>query len=389
MLKNTPLFALGFRPFFLGALLFSLVAMALWAGIYFFGVNLRTGLGSPMQWHAHEMIFGYCGAVIAGFLLTSVRNWSGRPTLTGLPLMLLFLSWLLARISFFLPVGSLWLAAVFTALFYLGLMVGIGRPLIQARQWRNMGVLAKLGLIVASDLCFFLGVAGLIGDGLRIGLYSGFYLVVSLVLMMCRRLIPFFTEGGVGAPVVLKNSTALDRSLLLLFLPFWLVETFWPAHLVGTVLAVALALLHGVRWSGWLTPGIWRRPLLWVLYLAYGSLILGFVLRGMSGFLPLSPRLPLHAFAVGGVGLVTAGMLARVTLGHTGRNIHAPPALLAWGFVCLLLAGLSRVLLPLVDLTHYGLWVGLSQLFWVVGFGLLSIILVPMLVAPRIDGQPG
>jgi uncharacterized protein involved in response to NO len=387
--KYTAVSALGFRPFFLIAGLYGVVSIAVWSAVYSLHWDIELGAASPLGWHAHEMVFGYCGAVIAGFLLTAVRNWTGLPTLSGGPLLALVSLWLAARILPFVGGAPVWLIGCFDIGFYLGFVISIGIPLIRTKQWLNLSVWTKVVFILASDVLYYLGVWAVIPNGVYLGIYSGFYLIAGLILMMCRRLIPFFTERGVGYPVTLANSKTLDTIALVLFLLFWIAELALPNHMLGAALSGVLAVLHGIRLVWWHTPGIWKKPLLWILFLAYGFFVVGFVLRTLSAFLPISPFLGLHAFAVGGVGLVTIGMMARVTLGHTGRDIQKPPAALVPVFGLLFLAVCCRVILPLADMSRYGVWIGLSQILWTASFALFVLVYAPMLVKPRVDGAPG
>ncbi len=381
---------LGFRPFFLAASLFAALAMLVWLVV--FGGYLALPLsGIPaIAWHGHEMIFGYSMAVITGFLLTAVRNWTGIATVRGIPLLILLLCWLLARLllalgdSAFIPY-----AATFDLLFNLGFLVAIAIPVVRARNWGQIGILVKIALMAASNLAFYLGAAGVLASGIVIGLYSGLYLVLALILMLSRRVLPFFIERGVGYPVQLTNRKWLDISSVVLFLVFWLADILRPNGLVVSLLALVLLVLHGVRIIGWYTPGIWKKPLLWSVYLGYASIIAGFALKAAVYPFNLSPYLALHAFAAGGVGLVTAGMMARIALGHTGRDVGDPPPVLAPIFLLLVAAALVRVALPLLDVMHYRLWVTLSQSLWIAAFTWLSLRYLPILIGPRVDGQDG
>ncbi|TNG03054.1 MAG: NnrS family protein, partial [Gammaproteobacteria bacterium] len=218
----------------------------------------------------------------------------------------------------------------------------------------------------------------------RIGLYSGIYLIIALIFVMGRRVMPFFIEKGVDYPVQLKNRQWLDVSSLVLFLAFWIADLVRPDTLPVALLALALLVLHAIRLVGWYTPGIWKKPLLWVLYVGYGWLVTGFALKAAVVFIGISPFLPLHAFAYGGIGMITLGMMARVTLGHTGRNVFdPPPVLLFWMFALLLCGAVIRVLLPLLDPAHYMAWIGLSQGLWIIAFTLFLTIFLPMLIRPR------
>lgn len=383
------LLQLGFRPFFAGAVAFAVVAMLLWMVITLFGWQPRPYGLSAQLWHAHEMLYGYALAVIAGFLLTAIRNWTGVDTIKGIPLLLLFLLWLVARVMpFFSDVIPLIFTAAIDTLFMLLLIAASLLPILKARQWHNLGILSKLVLLLAGNVLFYAGVSGMLANGVRWGLYSGLYLVLALIFVMGRRVIPFFIEKGVAYPVQVRNWKWLDVSSLLLFLLFWIADVFMQDMLYTSVLAGVLCVLHAARLIGWYTPGIWRRPLLWILYLAYAVIVVGFALKALVP-LGVSAFLALHAFAVGGIGMMTIGMMARVSLGHTGRSIAELPGVLSWAFYALGLAALFRVLVPLLVQGHYIWWIAASQLLWVIGFSLLLFVFLPMWWRPRVDGRPG
>lgn len=381
---------LGFRPFFLVAGLSAILAITLWAAVRSFGLDLGPLPVAATQWHGHEMVFGYSLAVVAGFLLTAVYNWTGIRTASGAVLFSMALLWLLARIGWVMPA---WIPMSITAgadlLFMTFLSIALLRPVFKVRQWKQLGIIAKVVLLMVANGLFYAGVFGLLEDGVRMGLYLGLYLVIALIMTMGRRVIPFFIEKGVGCPFQPKNWRWLDIASLLLFLLFTVVEVFYALPRVSALLAAALFLLHGLRLWGWYTPAIWTKPLLWVLFLGYGWLVIGFALWVLVWLLALSPFIALHAFAVGGVGLITLGMMARVALGHTGRNVFDPPAGLTPIFGLLLMAALLRVFGPLWLPLHYEVWLWLSQGFWVAGFAAFLWLYAPMLLRPRTDGRWG
>ena len=383
------LFNLGFRPFFLFAGLFSIVSMSAWVAIYLGWAAPSDTKLAPQQWHAHEMIFGYAMAVVAGFLLTAVRNWTNIPTLSGAKLALLLASWLSARLLMLLAPAQLFPIFIFDVGFNLALAVAIAIPLIQAKQMKQLGIVSKIVLLGAANALFYLGTLGVLVEGVRWGLYSGLYLILSLIFVMARRVVPFFIERGVGYPVQLINHTWVDRSSLVLVLLFWLVDVFTPWTAFAAGLAAALFVVHTIRLLGWHTPGVWKKPLLWVLFLGYGSAVFGFLLKALSAVLPLSPYLAVHAFAVGGVGLMTVGMMARVALGHTGRSIQEPPKLLTLMIALLAAALMARVLLPWAMPAWYPRWIEITAVLWVGAFALFVAVYGPMLIKPRVDGQPG
>lgn len=384
------LFYLGFRPFFLGAALFSVTTMSWWMAVYIFSWQSRPLDISPASWHAHEMIFGYSIAVIAGFLLTAVKNWTGIQTPHRVPLALLFLLWLVGRVlPYFSQTVPVNLIAFVDSLFLGILFLVVALPVIRAKQWKQVGVLSKILLMLASNVTFYLGVTGVLEKGIHWGLYSGLYLILSLIFVMGRRVIPFFIERGVDEPVQLTNREWLDRSSLVLFIGFWVADVFIAEPKLTAALAGILFLLHAVRLLDWYTSAMWRKPLLWVLYVAYGFLVLGFLFKATFPVSGLSPYLAIHAFTVGGIGLITLGMMSRVALGHTGRNVKKPPGILPWILSLVLAGAIVRVIFPLVSANQYTLWIGLSQVLWIMAFVLFLLVYSPILLKPRVDGRYG
>jgi uncharacterized protein involved in response to NO len=380
---------LGFRPFFSGAALFAVVLMLVWMGLYTLGWHWQPALPA-VTWHAHEMVFGYGMAVIAGFLLTAVKNWTGVQTLHGIPLLLLFLLWLTARLLLLAGgAGVLVWAALADGLFNVLLVLALAWPVFKVRQFKQFGIVSKILLLTLANLLFYAGVLEIYPWGLQAGLYSGIYLIMALIFVMSRRVLPFFIERGVPQDVTLTNRAWLDGASLLLFVGFWIADIAAPDSLPVAVLAGLLCVLYSIRLVDWHTPGIWRMPLLWVLYLAYVSIVVGFALKVAVYLFGLSPFLPLHAFTYGGIGLFTLGMMARVTLGHTGRNILEPPATVSWMFGLVLVGSIVRVVLPLLDAARFTLWMGLSQVLWIIAFSLFLVTFLRMLYQPRTDGQPG
>ena len=389
-MNNCAFLNLGFRPFFAGAAIFSVLSTLVWLAIYTVGGEWQPAGLPAVNWHAHEMIFGYGLAVIAGFLLTAVKNWTGVQTLHGLPLLLLFLLWSVARGLLLVgDAGLLVWAAVADLLFNLVLLLALAWPVFKVRQFKQFGIVSKVLLLMLANLLFYIGVLAPYPWGLQAGLYSGVYLIMALIFVMSRRVMPFFIERGLGGTVTLTNRGWLDGASLLLFVAFWLADIFDPDSLVVAGLAAGLCALHGFRLAGWYAAGIWKQPLLWVLFLAYLALVIGFALKAAVSVLGISPLLSLHAFTYGGIGLFTLGMMARVTLGHTGRNIMEPSPVVAWMFGLLAVGSVVRVALPLLDAGHYVFWIGLSQLIWVLAFLLFLWVYLPMLLRARADGQPG
>jgi len=318
-----------------------------------------------------------------------VRNWTHIQTLRGYPLAGLAIVWLLARLAGWMIPGQVLPMMVMDLLFDLWLIFAIFGPILRAKQYDQIGIASKLVLLLLSNLVFYLGVTGRLDQGITWGLYSGLYFLLALVFTMARRVLPFFIERGVGHPVKLINRKWIDLSSLVLFVLFLLADVFWRNATAAAVLAALLFVTHVIRLRGWYDKGIWAKPLLWVLYLGYCGAVLGFLLKALVPFLPIPPDLAIHAFAVGGVGMVTAGMMARVALGHTGRDIQRHSRLLAPAFMFLLAAFLARVILPIFAPGHFMVWVGTAQAAWLIAFALFVLIYFPILIKARVDGMPG
>jgi uncharacterized protein involved in response to NO len=388
-LPSFALFNLGFRPFFLLAGVYALISIFIWGGVYIYGWPAPRLPFSTMHWHAHEMIFGYGMAVAAGFLLTAVRNWTQINTPKGFQLAGMATLWLAARLAGWVVPGQVLPMMVLDLAFDLWLVIVIFRPLLRAKQHNQLGIASKLILLTLANLCFYLGVSGVLEHGIMWGLYSGLYVLLALVYSMARRVLPMFIERGVGYPVKLRNWAWIDRSVIYVFVLFLIADVFWRNVPVTAALAGLLFVAHALRLAGWYTGGIWSKPLLWVLYAGYAGATFGFLLKALAPFMSLPPSLALHAFALGGIGMITAGMMARISLGHTGRNIQQHSRLLAPAFTSLCIAYVARVVLPAIAPEHYQLWLGIAQSAWMIAFALLAWVYAPVLVKPRADGMPG
>ena len=385
-----PLWRLGFRPFFLVAGIFAVVSMAVWTASYFFSIDFNFSSIPPHLWHAHEMLFGYAMAVVAGFLLTAIKNWTGEEVLRGKALAFLLMLWLIARLmplsGFTLPIEII---AVVDVAFLLALSIACLRPVLKVKQYKQLGIISKLFLLMACNVVFYLGLLGVVEQGVQWGLYSALYMIIALILVMMRRVMPMFIENGIDGEVELKNHAWLDYSSLVLLVVLWISDVFTDYQQIVAVVASILAVLHSIRLFGWYSNKIWQKPLVWVLVVAYAFLIVGFALIAASVYFNVSPFLSVHAFTVGGVGLITIGMMSRVSLGHTGRSVFEPPPLVFWSILAVSLAAVVRVVLPLLNMDLYHYWMLISQLLWIVGFIIFVYVYTPMLVSARVDGRDG
>lgn len=381
---------LGFRPFFLLAGVYAAMGMGLWAWLLGSQTHMVAAHLPAISWHAHEMIYGYAMAVIAGFLLTAARNWTGVQTLNRWPLLVLALIWLAARLAPFLPVARpLVVMGVLDIAFDILFVVAFAYPIFRARQWKQISVWSKLLFLLAGNVLYYLGLAGVVEQGERIGLYSGLYVVVSLILLMGRRVIPFFIEKRTSAGARITNRKWVDIGSLVLMLLFLVVEVYWPLATVAGIVALLLFALHLVRMFDWHDAVIWKEPMLWVLYIGYGWLVFAFLLRGLSLVTEINPMLVVHAFTVGGLATITLGMMSRVSLGHTGREVYQPPAAMKWAFAMVILAALSRVILPALFPQYTTSLLTVSQVLWIAGFAVYVFLYAPFLVLPRTDGRYG
>ncbi|HIJ37838.1 MAG TPA: NnrS family protein [Rhodospirillaceae bacterium] len=387
--SGLPLWQAGFRPFFLLAGLQAVLQIPFWLAQVSGGLSLGLTY-SPWLWHGHEMLFGFGGAALAGFLLTAVGNWTGLPTPTGKPLKLLVAFWLAARLAFALA-GWLpaWVAGLADLPFFplLGFMVG--RPLLRANQRRNLVALVVLAGLWLADLLILAEMSGIAALALH-GLALALFLLVFMIGVIGGRIIPAFTQSGLRSLGIERPQVSrpgLDRLAIGLLATVVLAEAGAPGSPFAGVLCLAAAAAHLTRlvgWRGWLA---WRLPLLWVLHLGYLWLPLGLVLVGLAALWPslLSFELALHGLSAGAIGLMILAVMSRAALGHSGRPLIPTNAtifayLLVWSG-----AGL-RILGPLVD-PEIGLWA--SGLAWSGGFALFVMVYAPICWSPRADGKPG
>jgi len=383
--RNWAPFDLAFRPFFLLAGLGALILVALWGHAFARGEQ-GGGYYGFIGWHSHEMLFGYAAAVIVGFLLTAARNWTGVQTLRGLPLALLALLWLLGRVLALLPAPSAVTALVdlaFLPLAALALLL----PLLKARHYKSLMFVGILLGLAVGNLLVHLQLLGLTNTTAAAGTYLATGMILLIIVIMGGRVIPFFTEKGVDTTFIRREWRWVEVAAPFSVLALALVEGFVPQPLLVALVAAVAALVNGIRLAGWYTHAIWRAPLVWVLQLGYAWLVLGFTLKAVAGFGGFGSLLALHALTIGTIGGITLGMMARVTLGHTGRTLQAPRAM-PWAFALLYVAALLRVFLPLL-LPSYALTVALSAVFWSAAFALFVWSYGLMLLKPRVDGMPG
>lgn len=380
---NTPLFGLGFRVFFAMAGLSALILIVLWNA--FFKGNLTIDhYFADNYWHAHEMLLGYSVAVIAGFLLTAVKNWTGKPTLTGDKLAGLALLWLYGRIlPFYAGLLPDALIAVIDFSFLPALAYQISKPIIQAKQFKSLVFVALLLILTLGNILIHAEILELCQNTAWIGIQLVVGTIIIMILILAGRVFPFFVEKGLHGTLIIRNPLLDALSIGSAFTVFAMQLGAISGNLLALT-AIFSVIVNSVRLAGWYVQRIWYVPLLWILYIGYGWIILGFILTALSAYSWILPSLALHAFTVGGIGVLTLGMMARVSLGHTGRALRVSNAM-AIGFILINLAALLRVLLPLALSNWYNILIYASTLSWLAAFSLFMFVYAPILTSPRID----
>ncbi|RHW20388.1 NnrS family protein [Pseudomonas jilinensis] len=381
------LFGLGFRPFFLAGSLYAALAVPLWIAALFGLIDWQPA-GGWLAWHRHEMPFGFAVAIVAGFLLTAVQNWTGIAGLAGRPLALLAGLWLAARLAWLVGAPN-WLLIPLDLIFLPAVAIVLGLRLWQVRQVRNYPIVLVLGLLTLCNLISLIGLERSDHGLQRQGALAAIWLIAALIGLIGGRVIPFFTSRGLGLNAQVTAWPWLDHALLLgglllallILSGIGLVAAPWQA-----VLFLVLAAGHLIRLLRWHHPGIWHVPLLWSLHLAYAWLVLALLVNGFwhLGWRPGFSQ-GLHLLTIGAMAGMILAMIARVSLGHTGRPLQ-PPVSMGVAFALLNLAVPLRVwLAPSQPLA--GFW--LSSLCWTAAFVLFLCHYAPMLWAPRADGKPG
>ena len=384
--QGPALLSYGFRPFFLGAALWSALAMVLWIGLLSGVVALPTAL-DPVSWHAHEFLFGYLGAVVAGFLLTAVPNWTGRRPIVGVPLGALFGLWLAGRlataVSAHLPPA---LVAVVDLAMPVVLAAAIAREICKGRNWRNLVVLAMLMVLIAGNAVFHweaqAGAYAAQGLGLRIGLAAS----VMMIAVIGGRIVPTFTRnwlvtrGESTLPAPFARFDKLALALLLLALVLWAAAP--ESRLTGTALVVA-GLAQAARLARWTGHRTGAEPLVWVLHLGYAFVPLGALVLGLAVLAPdaLSAPAAQHLWMAGGIGLMTLAVMTRATLGHTDRALEAGPGTVVI-YLLLIAAVMARLGAGLLPGFGQELHL-LSGLCWIGAFGGFAVLYGPQLLRAK------
>jgi uncharacterized protein involved in response to NO len=374
--------AYGFRPFFLAAGLWAIAAMALWIVALVSGFPIGGSYGGP-AWHAHEMLFGYTSAALAGFLLTAIPNWTGRLPVSGLPLAILFAVWLAGRLALIVPDMLGLPLAIALDIAFLPLLLAIClREIVAGKKWRDLKVLAGLAALTLANAGFHALIVWNGDPGLASRLAVSAY--IMLIGIVGGRIVPSFTRNWLAKRHVISLPAPYDRldtTALLGALPALALWVALPEHWLTSVAALAAGVLHLWRlgrWQGWQTSA---ERLVLVLHCAYLFVPLGFLAIALVPVDWLDAAAALHVFTVGAIGLMTLAVMSRATRGHTGLPLTAPWTT-ALSYALLLLATILR---PAANLfpDYYMRLVELSGLFWILAFGLYVFEYAPAILGRR------
>lgn len=378
------LFELGFRPFFLLATGFAALAIILWIAMWS-GEWQVTGPFSPVDWHIHEMLFGYSSAVICGFLLTAVPNWTGLDPIKGWPLALAALLWLAGRGAVFGLTGLsniwvMWIEGSFLA----SLAVVTAIQLIVSRNWRNLVVVGLVGLLLGADIWFHLefNATGSTDASRR----AGFAVIVLMIMMIGGRIIPVFTRNWLVAQQVASLPTGFGRFDSLSLLVAVIAMGLWITmadHVITALALVAASVMHLIRMSRWQGLRVLRSAILLMLHISYLCLVIGIELLSLPIVNPDFTHVAgLHVLGMGGIGGMTIAVMLRASMGHTGRKLAAGP-MLSVAFGLIIVAAFIRALLPDISPASAP-GIVIAALMWVAGFVLIAIRVWPWLTRPRV-----
>ncbi len=377
------LFSLGFRPFFLIATIFSCLLILAWVAVYWMGIQWPAFSYYPMViWHAHEMVFGYAMAVVAGFLLTAISNWTGLQTINGWRLMVLVGVWLLGRVAPFSITNPITIAFI-DMLFLPLLALAIAVPLVKSGNKRNYFMIGMVMLLAVLNLLVHLQLLEIINNTAVLAYKTAFFIIIALIIVMAGRVFPMFSQNGVAQRYQVKKYQLIEKLAIPSYFAFMLAFLYTQLNWLILVLALFAAVVHSVRLFGWYNRQIWQVPLVWVLHVGYGFLIVGLVLCGISVYQPAWYFMALHALSIGTLGIVTIGMMSRVSVGHTGRDLRHPPRLIKCMFLLMVAAVFVRSLLPLFIGGIYQTSILVSGLLWALAFFLFVVSYVSILLKPR------
>ena len=384
--RGFALWALGFRPFYLGGALFAALAMLVWVSeLHGHPLPALNPWLPGMLWHAHEMIFGFAAAIVVGFLLTAVRAWTAVTPAEGKSLAALWCLWLAGRVA--VAYGSPWIAIPLDVAFLPVCALVLLRVLLPAKNRHNVFLPIALSLLAVTNLVFLLSAASGHVDWALRSAYVAVGFIVLFVTIIGGRIIPSFTVNAVPGHEVRRWQFVESSIVPLTLLPF-VLDGFGVTGPVLAVCAAVAGCLHLLRFAGWRPWRVGNRPILAILHIAYGWITLGFVMLALAAVGVLDHSLAIHAFTVGVIGGAIIAMITRTARGHTGRPLVAGRLEVAC-YALIVLAAVVRVLLPTVAPQQTAVALDLSATLWCIAFALYFARYVSWLTQPRIDGKDG
>ena len=385
------LFARGFRPFFLLAAAHAAVVVPLWVAVIHGELAAPAWIG-PSVWHAHEMLFGFCTAAIAGFLLTSVPVWTGTLAVAGPRLAGLAALWLAGRVAMLAAGRAPLLAALVDLAFLPALAAAIAPAVYGSGVRRNFGFPLVLLVLAAANACVHAEALGSAPGTAGVGLRAGVDLVALLVVVIGGRIVPAFTTNALRRTHAASEARApawAESAAVPAFLVFAASDVVGPGTFWSGVAAGLAAVVLAARISGWRSLRVLGDPLLGSLHLGQAWLIAGLACFAASDLAAVWPRsVAVHAFTAGAFGTMILAVMTRVALGHTGRPLSAPPsAVAAYGLVTLgaLLRTVGVAALPGASF----LVLTLAGVLWSGAFASFLVGYAGVLISPRVDGKPG
>jgi uncharacterized protein involved in response to NO len=375
------LFSYGFRPFFLAAAVWAIVSIDLWAAFLSFGTPVATEYGT-LYWHAHEMIFGFAPAILAGFLLTAIPNWTGRLPISGRPLAFLFSLWCAGRIAMLMSTSiGVMAAAAVDSLFLPTMLMLCAREVVAGKKWKDLKVVAGLAVLSAANVLLHFQVID--GQSPELPIRMGLGAYVLLVTIVGGRILPSFTRnwlnqsGRIDFPVPYNRFDAASIVMGAVALAAWAIAP--EAGLTG-LCAVAAAAMNGIRlyrWRGWTT---WREPILFMLHFAYSFVPLGFAAVAL-GTVGMPQVAVLHVFAIGAISLMMLAVMTRASRGHTGRKVQSS-RLTNSSYIVLAAVALLRPIAELLPTESTGILMA-SAIGWTAAFCMFAHEHAPILCRER------
>lgn len=378
-----PFLGRGFRPFFFLGALYSVISLVLWGGFYAGYIVPPYFMIDAVSWHAHEMIYGFSMAIVAGFLLTAVANWTGGAPTRQMHLAGLCLLWLLGRVVMHFDFGlPAWAIIAVESAFIPALALSLAIPLIRSWNKRNFIFLTLLSVLFACDLWFLLTIN-------MAALHAALMMILIMISLIGGRIIPAFTVAALrrkGIETYQTPQIKMDVAALVSLVAVALCLVFAKGTPILGIAAGVSCLIHGLRMRHYHTLKTFDDPLVWILHAGYCWLVVGLGLLALTGFGALGVAAVIHALTAGAIGSMILGMICRVTLGHTGRDLKLG-ALSTLSFFAIQVTAIARVFGPIFMPDHMNEWIIGSAALWSLCFAAYLWVYTPMLFTARPDGQ--